>query len=225
LFIKFVKESFVNFINKNTKYQFILVKLLKKEDDSMADVEPYVDMPYSEVADLKKQLKKLQDKGSSAGSDDLIKSMTTLTKNMDSMLQLFKTAADEMKLEEREEKELTQQISPIMDKLDEIIEQNKIIAEGMVAVSDLVKEKLAHFKPAPPKQEKPKFPSMPPPQQNMQGQIPSGPMPPQGQPQGPNFPPPTNIPPPPNVPPTNDLDMNMPPPPEEPKKKKGFFGK
>ena len=106
----------------------------------MGEVEPYGVMPQSEISDLKKQMKKLQE-GGSLDSNQLLQSMNNLTKGMDSMLQLFKTAAEEMRIEEQEEKALTREIQPMMDKLNEIIEQNKIIAEGMVALSDIVKEK------------------------------------------------------------------------------------
>lgn len=163
-------------------------------------------MPYYEVNELKKQMKKMQD-AAPANSDQLLGSMSNLTKSMDSMLQLFKTAAEEMKLEEQEESALGQQMKPLMDKLNEIIEQNKIIAEGMVAISDLVKERLPdrpieqeqkYIKQAPlmPRgqpQQQPMFPNMafPPP---MPGPMPSGP-PPMDLPSGMDFPPPPPPPP------------------------------
>lgn len=106
----------------------------------MSDVEPYGVMPQSEISDLRKQMKKLQE-GDSLDSNQLLQSMNNLTKGMDSMLQLFKTAAEEMKLEEIEEKALSREVQPMMDRLNEIIEQNKVIAEGMIALADLVKEK------------------------------------------------------------------------------------
>lgn len=179
-------------------------------------------MPYYEVGELKKQMKKLQDNKDSVSSEQLMNSMNGLVKGMDSMLQLFKTAADEMKIEEQEEGALAQQVKPLMDKIDEIIEQNKIIAEGMVAIADLVKERLPE-KPLEPEQ---KFPRMPP--QMMQQQM----MPPpqmQRMPQQPNvFPGPTMQP---NVslsqfdaPPPMDMPpgMDMPPPPS-PNQKRGMF--
>jgi len=96
---------------------------------------PYQIMPYKEVLALKKDIEELKKK-SSGGSAELMETIGKLTKNMDNMLQIFKAAAEEMDLEEDGgNKELKK-------KLDEIIEQNKIIAEGMVAIVDMVKERL-----------------------------------------------------------------------------------
>jgi hypothetical protein len=177
----------------------------------MSNEEPYEIMPYSEVAELKKQLKVLQEKKTNEG-EQLINSMTTLTRSMDSMLQLFKTAVDEMKIEEHEETALTENLKPLMDRLDEIVEQNKIIAEGMVAISDLIKEKFTE-----PEQ---KFPKMPPqgafmdqPDFSMSN---NGNMPPTGMPPPPGMPqygPQPSMPPPPNMP------LNDPFKPQ----KRGFF--
>ncbi len=199
----------------------------------MADDESYGIMPYSEISELKKQVKKLQEK-SSVGADELLSSVKNLTNNMDSMLHLFKTAADEMKIEEEEEKALSHQIKPLMDKIGEIIEQNKIIAEGMVAISDLVKEKFSEKmqeKVVAPKEEEPmvpenppheeqKFPKMPPPQPAPFQRPP---------PLGRNMPPPPGMYPP-RGPAIQDSSISIPPPPEpmlaeEPVKKRGFFSR
>ncbi|MBR9699317.1 hypothetical protein GOV09_02585 [Candidatus Woesearchaeota archaeon] len=209
----------------------------------MAD-ESYGIMPFSEIKDLKKQITTLKEKDT-GHSEELIDSMNRLTQNMDGMLQLFKSAADEMKLEEQEEEALSRQIQPMIAKLDEVMEQNKVIAEGMVAISDIVKERL------PDKQvERPVFPrprqapSMPPPS-----------APPPGMPEPPGgmaMPPPGGVFPPPGAPPSRmappppgmgsppDLDSDIPPPPSsmpeglgsppppgpspfDQKRKKGFF--
>jgi hypothetical protein len=105
------------------------------------DDESYGILPYSEISDLKKEIKKIEENKSS-GSEDLLKSIANLARNMDSMLQIFKTAAEEMKMDDDDEKTQSQQIMPMMEKLDEILDQNKILAEGIVALSDLVKERI-----------------------------------------------------------------------------------
>jgi hypothetical protein len=171
---------------------------------------------------------------------------------MNSMLGMFKTAADEMKLEEQEEKMFASQLQPILDKLDEIMEQNKVIAEGMVAIADIVKERLPGKKEETQKDDfgsdEQKFskmlfqpkqpPRMPPTASPMQSPFPPPPnVPPPGSmppPMQSPFPPLGNIPP--NMPPLGNpppLDMNMPPPLDMPPgmdtppspKKKGFFSK
>lgn len=97
-------------------------------------------MPYKEIVGLKKQIAELKQKSGEAPSRELLRSMNELTKSMDSMLQLFKSAVEELKLEEKGEETVSKKVGPLMDKLDKIIDQNKTIAEGMVAVADTVKE-------------------------------------------------------------------------------------
>ena len=96
----------------------------------MAKDEPYDLMPHREIIELKKQLQKLKTEKSS--SHELMNSMNALTKSMDSMLRLFTQTAEELKIDEGEDN--------VNKKLDEIIGQNKIIADGMVTVSDTIKD-------------------------------------------------------------------------------------
>ncbi|MCH8004280.1 MAG: hypothetical protein IH934_06660 [Nanoarchaeota archaeon] len=108
----------------------------------MAKDEPYDMMPHMDIIELKKQLQKL--KAEKFSSQELMNSMSALTKSMDSMLRLFKEASEELKVEEKED--------AINKKLDAVIEQNKIIADGMVTVSDMIKdfiEKQKEPKPVP----------------------------------------------------------------------------
>jgi hypothetical protein len=96
----------------------------------MAD-EPYDMLPHKEIVNLKKQLKELREKKDKSFSNELTNSMNDVKKSMDSMLKLFTEAA--------ELKEDNQSTASLNEKLDKIIEQNKIIAEGMIAVHDTVK--------------------------------------------------------------------------------------
>ncbi len=129
----------------------------------MPDEESISIMPYSDISELKKQAKKVSEQ--KGESEQLLSSVNTLTRSMDSMLQLFRNAVDEMKIEEEEEKAISHQIQPLMDKLDEIIEQNKIIAEGMVAISDIIRERIPEKMAQIPRQMPPPqmAPPMPPP--------------------------------------------------------------
>ncbi|MFH2028253.1 MAG: hypothetical protein ABIJ08_03905 [Nanoarchaeota archaeon] len=107
---------------------------MAKEDES------YEIMPYKEIVNLKKEIEALKKRSGDTSSQELINSMSQLTKSMDSMLQLFKTAAQEMSAEKSTEEKLGDKITPLMKRLDEVIEQNKTIAEGMVAIADIVKK-------------------------------------------------------------------------------------
>ncbi len=153
---------------------------------------PYEIMPYREIVKLKKELEELRDKAGEAPSKDLLKSMDNLTNNMGSMLDMFKAAAEEMKLEEAAPSKVD--FKPVLDKLDEIatkldemsdkveetLSENKTIAEGLVAVSDSMEEKFSSLSdsiielkqgvPTAPA-GRPSFSPMPPPM------APAGPMP------------------------------------------------
>jgi chromosome segregation ATPase len=104
--------------------------------------EPYEIVPHKEIADLKKQIKELKAKGSDSDSKQLVGSVNKLTEHIHSMMSLFKSAADDMHLEEKDEHFVAKKIEPLIGKLDEIIEQNKTIAEGIVAVADTLKENM-----------------------------------------------------------------------------------
>ena len=102
----------------------------------MAD-EPYEILPHREVASLKRDIADLKQKVGSSSSKQLADSMANLSKTMDHMLNLFQTTAEEMKLEE--EGGSPAGLAEINSKLDELIDQNKTIAEGIVAIADMIK--------------------------------------------------------------------------------------
>jgi len=173
----------------------------------MAKDEPYDLMPHKDIVELKKQLQKLRSEKFS--SNELTNSMDALTKSMDSMLKLFKEASEELKTEERED--------TVNKKLNEIMEQNKVIADGMVAISDMVKNFIANQKKPEPIQAQPGFQGRKPDFQQPPlpglGSIPDEPLPELGQAPTPQQGPVAM----PSVP-FSSLD-ELPKP-----KKKGFFG-
>jgi hypothetical protein len=216
----------------------------------MAKDDSYEIMPYKEIVELRKQIGDLQKKTGEPGSKDLLVSMESLTKSMNNMLQLFSSAAEEMKLEERTESELSKKIAPMIEKLDRIEEQNKTIAEGLVAVASMM-EDIRRGKISPPKPKvtrsepekspveealEPNIPPLLEPSQTQEGpMVPPrmpGPMPMSyrgGLMPGPM--PPGQIPPGPMPPgmfpgPMPPGDFNLPPLPpfEEEPRKKGIFG-
>ncbi len=104
----------------------------------MEDDEPYDLMPHKQVTELKKQIQELKAKADRASPEELVNSMDSLTKSIDAMLKLFTQAVEEMRDGGKEES-LAGNSSLVNQKLDKIIGQNRIIAEGMVAISDMVK--------------------------------------------------------------------------------------
>ncbi|MBU0615595.1 MAG: hypothetical protein KJ601_05870 [Nanoarchaeota archaeon] len=122
----------------------------------------YEIMPYKEIVELKRQVEELKDRTKKPMNDDLLNSIGVLTKQLSSLLQLFKTAADEMRTEESAEERIARSLKPILEKMESVIDQNKTIAEGMVAIADMVKE-MRGEKPSQPFKEVPvKEPEMPP---------------------------------------------------------------
>ena len=106
--------------------------------------EPYEILPYREVATLKKDIADIKQKLGDSPSKQLMESIANLSKTMDHMLNLFQTAAGEMKSDEgRENPSDSGILDEINRKLDELIDQNKTIAEGIVAVADMIKGETA----------------------------------------------------------------------------------
>ena len=122
----------------------------------MVAIEPYSITPDSDIKDLKEEIKHME---GNFENSPLTNSMKSLTKSMDNMLEIFKTATESVKAEDHEKADISGQLIPIMEKLDELLDQNKIIAEGMIALSDLVKERIPKdFKQELSSFAQPKFP-------------------------------------------------------------------
>lgn len=131
----------------------------------MVEEGSYEIMPYKEIVELKRQIAELQRKTGDTTSKELLESMAALTKSMNNMLQLFSSAAEEMKLEEKTESELSQKVAPLIEKVDRLEEQNRAIAEGLVAVADMVKDIKGEKKPIPSSikpEKEPSFEEFPP---------------------------------------------------------------
>ncbi|MEM4245252.1 MAG: hypothetical protein QW404_00815 [Candidatus Nanoarchaeia archaeon] len=84
----------------------------------------------------------LQDK-----TADMIHAMKELTKRMDTMVALFEEAASQIKSGTDE---------PLMKKLEELLDQNKTIAKGLILLEKYVRERassMSGFRPGPPSPE------------------------------------------------------------------------
>ena len=110
-------------------FEMTNAKIIVHEADAK-DVEN-LGLPYETVKDKDEiNIGKLKIKIEKSSYTQLLDSMSYLTKNMDTMLKIFKDAAEDID---------TDDPSSIKEKLDKIIEQNKVIADGMVAISGMVK--------------------------------------------------------------------------------------
>ena len=130
----------------------------------MAEEDTYDLMPHRQIEDLKKHFDELKKK--SISSQEMLDSMNKLTATMDSMLKLFTQAAEELKLEEKEESDTARKTDSIIKMLEGIKYQNNTIAEGVVTVSDMIKEHKEEHKEHPSLEKhefgKPSFGTQPP---------------------------------------------------------------
>ena len=102
-------------------------------------------VPKKEIEGLKKDVDGIKSDplGSSPSGKNLTGSIDKLTKSMDGMFELFKVANKEIK-EEASSLEFMKQLAPLFEnlnkKMEKILEQHDKIADGIVAIADLVKQ-------------------------------------------------------------------------------------
>lgn len=94
-------------------------------------------------------------------------SIDSLNQSISSLTSLFREAAESLKMEEAEASLISKRIDPIFQKLEELSEQNKKIARGIVAIADMIEERMPRRGPSAPSMQAPQpqmmqRPSMPP---------------------------------------------------------------
>lgn len=107
--------------------------------------EEYEFVPTKEFNKLSEELEQIKKNPflSKAQSKDMKGSIDDLHTSIKGLLELLKLAHQDMTIEEREEKILKKEISPILKRFDKIEENQETIANGIVLVSDTV-TKLSH---------------------------------------------------------------------------------
>lgn len=113
----------------------------------MADMEEesgeeYELVPRNKIQDLQKQLETLKKSplATTPSGGELAQSMNKLSSHLESLLNLFREASEEMRKEERESESVAKKMDPLMEKLDMVIDQNKKIAKAILTVADMVRE-------------------------------------------------------------------------------------
>src|SRR3989304_8180869 len=98
--------------------------------------EDYELMPHKDVLELRDELRKLK---MHPNEKTLQLSMVELASKVDKLADIFEEAMHEIRLEEAG---LTFQdkMKPLIDRMEKILEQNSQIAEGVVAIADMVSE-------------------------------------------------------------------------------------
>ena len=99
------------------------------------------DLQYKDISELRKELEAMKGR-KDISARDLYQSVQKMSQTMSDMLEVFGAAAEQMRQEEKEYGTDSKKNDLILSKLDKVIEQNKTIAEGMVSVVEMVKEKL-----------------------------------------------------------------------------------
>jgi len=96
---------------------------------------------YKDISDLKKELDVMKAR-KDVPAKDVYDAVQQLARTVNSVLEIFSAATEQMRLEEKEYESDTRKHDIIVQKLDKLIDQNKTIAEGMVAIVEMVKEKI-----------------------------------------------------------------------------------
>jgi len=98
----------------------------------MANDEPYGLISSDGATKSKKLQQALNPKTNNPTQNELLDSVSTLIKKFDTMQKLFTDAANELKIEEKEDY--------LNDKMDKIMDQNNIIAGGIIAISKMIED-------------------------------------------------------------------------------------
>ena len=96
---------------------------------------------YKDISDIKRGLEGMK-RNKEVSNKELYETVQKLNATITDMLEVFGAAAEQMKLEEQGFEASAKKHEMIISKLDKIIDQNRTIAEGMVAIVDMVKEKI-----------------------------------------------------------------------------------
>ena len=194
-------------------------------------------VPYKDISELKKELEGMKGR-KDISAKELYEAVQGLSQTITDMLEVFGAAAEQMKLEEKGYEAESKKHEAIISKLDKMLDQNRTIAEGMVSIVEMVKEKIV----APAKEREEMFRQKPEPRPFMKP-VEWQPRPEPAQRTQPMMAPPQMpqqmMPPPMAAPMPSDFGMQMPPmepeplpdfdleeplPPDEEPRKKGLFG-
>ena len=119
------------FINKKSKYH-----LYPSKRGVIMDDEDYEIISQKDIGKLKDEIKELREGKTSDSANNVIK-------RLDEMIEIFKTASASLK----DESPINERIDEISQKLETLLDQNQKIAEGILAIADLINEKNPEIKP------------------------------------------------------------------------------
>jgi len=109
---------------------------------NMATKEDFAFVPSKDLNKLESELASLKHNPllQKKDSKQLASSIDELQGSLSELLAMFRKANEDLTLEQREERILTQQLEPVMQKLNEIVDQNETIANALVSLSQTIEE-------------------------------------------------------------------------------------
>lgn len=117
-------------------------------------------MPHKTIEKIKDELDDLKLKAASNDSvsnESLRKSLDNLNRSVNQLMSLFKEAAEEMKIEEESKDRMSEDIhnklNPLLKRMETLESENKKIAQGILAVADLVKDQQKNIPKSKPKKK------------------------------------------------------------------------
>lgn len=114
----------------------------KSSSDKSVPEEPieeeYELLPHKEIVELKDELRKLKSLPPEAGKHAEV-SYDILTKKMNRLIEIFEEAEKSVEVEEGAVT-FKERMAPFTEKMNKILEQNSEIAEGIVALADIMNE-------------------------------------------------------------------------------------
>ena len=111
---------------------------LNSQETSEYTEEDYEILPHKEVAELKEELHKLKT-FEVEPTKKLTVNLVELNIKLEKLITIFEEANKQITVEEGG-LSFQEKMMPILEKMNKILEQNSEIAEGIVAVADLIKE-------------------------------------------------------------------------------------
>ncbi len=100
--------------------------------------EDYEILPQKEISELKDELRKLKE-FEITPSKKMQVSLVEVNNKLDKLLSIFEEAMTALQIEEGG-LSFKEKMHPVVEKMNKVLEQNSEIAQGIVAVADLVKD-------------------------------------------------------------------------------------
>jgi len=123
--------------------------------------DDYELLPHEEIERLKREIDRLK-RNPQSGAEST--GVDNLNDSINSLLKVFREAAEDMKLDEHDSVMISDKIGPLSEKIDKVLEQNEKIAKGIVAIADMIEDLSSRQRmaPKPPMRDQPRESSIPP---------------------------------------------------------------